>query len=205
MTIEHREIADSGRHEPKHGSSAVAGEVLSSLGNDQTGFRTLDVIHTDLLLGQDFTDQALTLAGQEMKVTLGVAQQSSGGEVSIDDTGLVTFLQAGTYFLRLTLRPKRIGTAGAASLMIKTELNGILVPPATRQITIDGEEAGSFSASFNLTAKANDTICAIAMYDVQPGSDNAGFYTYSQTSATVPAEWPDTPSAQVRISKVEVV
>ena len=203
MSIEHKDMPEAGRHQPRGGSTAEAGEALVSLGSDQTEFRKLDVVHTELMLAQDFSDQVLTVAGQEARITAGAEKTSLGGEVHLSDIGVITFLKPGTYFLRLTIRPKRVGTSGEASMMIKTVLNGSMIPSATRQISIDGSEAGSFSASFNFTASTNDTIAAVLLYDFQPGSDAAGLYPYVAQNAAVPAEWPDTPSAQVRISKVE--
>jgi hypothetical protein len=203
MTIEHRDIPDAGRHEPKHGSAAEAGQVLTSLGNDQTEFKNLGFDTTDECFFQSTEPQWRDVGGTTQVINYGDGGTSENGDFTVSNLGLITFNFTGTYDMQLKMRAAREGTAGTASLMFKPRFNGDPLPVSTTEVNISGSDGSATAVVDTFISQpvtVGDTLEYVMLYDIQPGSDRAGVAPFFHTNAPTASHWPPTPSASIKLT-----
>jgi hypothetical protein len=203
--VEHVSIADSDRHEPKHASTAVSGQVLKSVGGGLTAFSLPTYAElTDkpnaqgyltILTGQSVAaSQQPSAVGTPLIVEFGVAQTTTN--VSLSALGNITFNVAGQYELTFFLRFGRTTAAGDAYLFNRVLLNGaqVLNSNALRLSTQD--IITPFSTTLKINANVGDVFRMEIMRD-SAGINNGGLFQVIPTLGG----WSPAPSATVSISK----
>ena len=196
--MEHVDIPDSERHELKGASTASSGQVPKADGEGGTSFESLSLSTSDFLNASTTTSQLIT-AGTIATVLFSDSEVTSeGGAVSLSAAGLVTFNEAGVYYIRSSIATGRDATSGTASLFYRLYINDTVYPPA--HITVDDSSDSAFNISNNLvfTREAGDTLKVEMLYD--SGSGNAG----PMVSSPIYAGWADSPGASMYIAKLEV-
>lgn len=209
---EHVDIVDGERHEPKGASTAVAGQVLKSLGGGATSFGSVDyseisntptptLSQTDGIFKASFVDQLLADVGDTLTVEYGTLETSPGGSVTVATDGNITFNQDGVYFVRFELFPGRTSSGSVSTLFFRLINDG--VPGTARSITIDdagGNQTMGFVESEVAFIPAGTVLSIELLKDVD-GGGSAGLVTVTATTAG----WGTAPSAVLAVNKFEVV
>lgn len=203
--VEHVAILDADRHEPKHASTAISGQLLKSTGAGATAFSFLSWAevqskptvsgYTTVLLGQSVAaSQQPTAVGTPLKIEFGPAQTTA--DVSLSAAGNVTFNTAGQYLITLFFRFGRTTEAGDAYLFNRLLVNGtqVLNSNALRLSTQD--IVVPFSSSVGLTVSAGQVFTTEILRDAA-GVNNGGLFQLTPSLAG----WAAAPSATIVVSK----
>lgn len=134
MTVQHKDIPDAQRHEPKGASTATTGQALFSSGAGATEFRQIDFadiggtptfsLSSVLELESYSIVNQTTTSNTEKTVAYGAAAATDNVDLTVD--GVVTFLTAGTYFITVDLSAGLISGSGGSGVFIKEVVNGSL-------------------------------------------------------------------------------
>lgn len=215
MAIEHKDIPEANRHEPKGATFANPGEVLVASTGDATLFRNLvqsDIIDlpspipsefvvTDFLMASDYTDQVSSIAGNVQGITFGAADVSVGGSISLDVNGEFTINSAGTYLIKVVLALGRSSGAGASQLFIRGIIDGVPTD-STRSVTMNDSGVSSvcmITETF-LGPQVEDThFCFEQLLDSNGGGD-----TGLMVASPVSQPWADSPSAYAVVYRLGI-
>lgn len=203
--VEHVTIADADRHEVKHASTALAGQVLKSTGLGQTafGFPT----YTELLAKPSVTAYTTVLTGQSvaasqqpgsvgtpLQIEFGPAQAAT--DVSLSAAGALTFNTSGQYLITLYFRFGRTTGAGDAFLFNRILVNGAQVLNSNAVRLGSQDIVVPFSASVGLTVSAGQVFTTQILRDAA-GVNNGGLFQLTPSLAG----WAAAPSATIVVSK----
>lgn len=203
--MEHVSIPDADRHEPKHASTAINGQVLKATGGGATNFSFLDwsevtgkpsvVGYTTLLTGQSVAaSQQPSALGTPLKVEFGTAQSTA--DVTLSATGDVTFVTSGQYLITLFLRYGRTTATGDAYIFNRLLLNGAQLLNSNALRLGSQDIVVPFSTSISLTATAGQVFTTQIMRD-SAGVNNGGLFQLTPSLAG----WAAAPSATIIVSK----
>jgi hypothetical protein len=203
--MEHVSIPDADRHEPKHASTAIAGQVLKSTGAGATVFafptwtellaKPTVAGYTTVLRGQSVSPtQSPTGLGVPLKIEFGVAQTVT--DVSLSVTGDLTFLTAGQYLITLFFRFGRTTGVGDAYLYNRLLVNGVQLLNSTGLRLGSQEIVVPFSATVGLTVTAGQVFTTELLRD-SAGVNNGSLVQLVPTLAG----WAPAPSATIIVSK----
>lgn len=204
--MEHKDIPDAQRHEPRGASTATSGEVLVSTGSGATEFRFLTA--ADLQGGVPLSGYSLKLNGSStsatqnpsavdtpLQVNFGVAQTTT--DVSLSDTGTLTFNTAGKYLLTVFLRFGRTSGTGTAVVLNRLLIDGVQVLKTNAIALTDVAATIPFSATLLFDVAAGQT------FKMQIARDSAGVNNGGLTSTPVTTlPWQPVPSASIAVYKL---
>ncbi len=199
MAIQHRDIPDAERHEPKGASTATAGQVLSADGAGAATFvnpNTLTNITLSSTLENTSTvDQSPTAVDTPLQVSFGPLVANS--DVSIAAIGTVTILTAGVYSITFNMNMGRTNNVGTSILFARLLVND--TPTGFVQVNKIEEAINvrPFNAQVMRAFSANDTIKVQVIRD-SAGANDGGLITLNP----VLSGWADSPSAAIRIQKI---
>lgn len=140
MTIQHDVIADPFIHEPKGASSANLGDVYVSDGAGSGTWTTMptSIQTTPIAVYNDYTTQAPLVVDSPLQVTFGSGGVSAGGEMTMDNAGLLTINTAGYYRLSVLFHFARSGgNAGVAEVYGRFLVNGNQGSAVTVHVELD--------------------------------------------------------------------
>lgn len=198
MAIEHRNIPDAQRHEPKGASTAAAGTVLSANGIGGTEFvdpRTLDNTLTSVVLeAANYSDQVPVALDTAYQVTFGSPQSNT--DITLAADGSITINTTGYYLAVLNVNFGRTTGAGEAYLLLRVTVNGTptgfvqgaKLPDENQFAPIQLQMEGTFSAG---------TVFRIQILRDSVGIDNGGLYGVNPNTVG----WDNIPSAWIRVKK----
>lgn len=203
--VEHVSISDADRHEPKHASTAVSGQVLKSIGSGSTAFNFISwsevqskptsVGYTTVLTAQSLAaSQQPSAVSTPLKVEFGAAQTTA--DVSLSSVGNLTFNTSGQYLITLFFRFGRSTAAGDAYIFNRLLINGAQI------LNSNGFRLGSqditvpFSANVGLTVTAGQVFTTEILRDAA-GINNGGLIQLTPTLAG----WSPAPTATMIVSK----
>lgn len=203
--VEHVNIQDSDRHEPKHASTALSGQVNKSIGG---GFTTYDFMswseiqnkpsvqgYTTVLSGRSVAaSQQPAAVGTPLKVEFGPLQTTA--DVSLSATGDVTFITGGQYLIDLFFRFGRTTAAGDAYIFQRLLLDGAQVLNSNAVRLGSQEIVVPFSAAIPFTVLAGQVFSVQIMRD-STGINNGGLFQLTPALSG----WAAAPSATIVISK----
>lgn len=202
--VEHVNIIDTDRHEPKHASTAVINQSLVSNGDGTTQFRFYsyaDLLAKPVSAGYRGVMTAFSLVNQNpagldtpLQVTFGGAQ--SNANVSMSALGTLTFLTAGDYAVGLILRQGRVAGGGTATLLTRFLFNGVQGLNSNVAVLPDATSTDPFSVTLFFTVVAGDTFKLEIMRDSST-ANLGGLVTMTPVVGT----WNPVPSATLVISK----
>lgn len=203
--MEHVLIPDADRHEPKHASTALLGQVLKSAGAGVTAFSFIDwseiankptvTGYTSQLSGASVAaSQQPAVVGTPLKIEFGPAQTTAN--VLLSATGDVTFVTAGQYLITLFLRFGRTSATGDAILFNRLLINGTQILNSNALKINDQGLIVPFSANILLTVSAGQVFTTEIMRDAA-GVNNGGLFQLTPTLAG----WAACPSATIIVSK----
>lgn len=179
--MEHVDIPDGERHEPKGAGSASANQVLRSTGSGNTTFSFLTKASFPSVVSRGFElvlNGASTALLQEPsavdtphQIEFGAAQTTASASLSA--AGVTTINQAGTYAVSVFFRFGRTSSAGNAILLNRVLVNGAQVLN-TNSISIpDSAATTPFSATLMFDFEVGDTISFQIARD-GAGANNGG-------------------------------
>jgi len=203
--MEHVLISDADRHEPKHASTALVGQLLKSAGAGVTAFSYLDwsevtnkptvTSYTTILTGTSVAaSQQPSATGTPLKVEFGPAQTTAN--VTLSATGDLTFVTAGQYLITLDFGLGRTAGAGDAYLFNRFLIGGTQFGSSTAFRMPDQTVVTPYSVSFGVTVTAGQVFTTEILRDAA-GINSGGLFQLTPTLAG----WAASPSASISVSK----
>lgn len=197
--VEHRNIIDAERHEPKGAGSATSGFILSSIGSGATSFidpKTLKVVSVaSVLEAANLSTQ--NPSGTDVATQVSFGAGGSNSDVTITGGGDVNINSTGLYFLTFNLSFGRTGTSGIAIMAARVLLNGSAIG-YTQGVTIDGAtDTTPCEISMLRSFTAGDVIKVQYVRD-SAGTNAGGLVVVDPTLAG----WATSPSALARVQKI---
>lgn len=203
--VEHVSILDVDRHEPKGASTAGLNQVLHSDGDGTTTWKSVSYNnlankpvpqgYTLVLTGASTAaTQQPTALNTPLQIEYGVAQTTT--DVTLSNTGLVTFNTAGQYAVTVFNRFGRTTAVGTAILFNRILKNGVQLFNSNSISMLDDAATTPFSATLMLDIAQGDTFTQ-EIYRDSAGVNNGGLLQ------TVPnlAGWLNSPTATLIIAK----
>lgn len=203
--MEHVNIPDSQRHEPRGASTAASGQTVFSNGDGTTSFRyitpsdipglSLNGYEPVLTSYSQAVTQNPSALDTPLQVSFGAA--STSPNVSLSDTGTITFNTAGEYLVTLFLRFGRTTGAGTAILLNRLLYNDVQTLRSNAIAMSDASATIPFSATLLFEAQPGDTLKMQIARD-SAGMNNGGLVRTVPT--TLP--WEISPTASVIVYKL---
>ncbi|MND20266.1 hypothetical protein D3C87_989700 [compost metagenome] len=203
--VEHVNIIDSDRHEPKHASTALANQALVSNGNGTTSFKFYsydDLINKPTFVGYQQVLSGFSTAASQSPAALDTPLQIEFGagsatpSATLASNGTLTFNIAGDYIITLFLRFGRTAGAGTSITLNRFLINGVQGLNSNAVKLPDQDSVIPFSTSLNVSATAGMTFQLQIMRD-SAGNNNGGLFRILPTVAG----WNLCPSATIVVSK----
>lgn len=203
--VEHVAITDADRHEPKHASTAISGQVLKSTGGGATAFNfmtwaeiqskpVVNAYTTVLTAHSTAASQQPSATGVPLKVEFGPAQTFA--DVSLSSVGNLTFNTSGQYLISLFFRFGRTTGAGDAYIFNRLLINGTQILNSNALRLGSQDIVVPFSASVGLTVAAGQVFTTEILRDAA-GVNNGGLIQLTPSLAG----WASAPTATIIVSK----
>ncbi|MCW8842760.1 MAG: hypothetical protein OQK00_05030 [Rhodobacteraceae bacterium] len=202
MTIEHRDIQESGLHEPKGVSLATANQVYVANGSG-SGVWTNSLSNASNIKVDRVLDGLSLAASQEptavdtpIQIEFGAAQNTSEDPVMIDALGVLTFNEEGTYRLKVSLAVGRTGGAGVSELYARALVDGVQAGQSIHFKIGSSDEYLPYSDEAWLNIPAGTTVCYELLRD-STGNNSGGLFSGQPTLVG----WNDNPNAAIRVER----
>lgn len=206
MALQHVDIGDADRHEPKHADTAVNKTVCMSNGDGTTSFNPVnynDLVGVPTFSVLTLSNSGFSTAASQLPSAVNTPLQvefgagSVGTDVTISSLGLVTFNTAGKYLVMLDLNVSRTAAAGIAEILVRTLVNTTQVGNSFGVSMDNNLSAHHLYKPIIVSVSALDTFKVEFIRD-STGINNGGLYKFT----TSLAGWTDIPSAGIRVYKV---
>jgi len=203
--IEHKDIVDAQRHEPKGAGSAIINHVLTSNGDGTTEFKDpnglVDVgnLTFDTQLTGFSTASSQQPASQDspIKVEFGAAQGTVSSPVQLDVAGKLTFNEAGAYRVRAIFQYGRTGSTSQADLFARAIVNGAQIGNSV------GAAVDTAGILISSSIESWVVLPAGAELEYELVRDSSGTNAGGLFSATpTVAGWNFAPSASITIDRI---
>lgn len=203
--VEHVNIVDGQRHEPKGASTAVNNQVAHSNGDGTTTFKFIDynnIINKPTLFAPNtvlsaFSSAAQTPVALDTPLQINFGSPQSNTDITLAANGTITFNTAGTFAITLLLRYGRTGGAGNAILLTRFLINDVQGLNTNSVSLPDATSITPFSVTLLFTVTAGTT------FKLQLVRDSAGINNGGLTALTPSiAGWNVAPSATVVVTKL---
>lgn len=200
--IQHRDIPESGLHEPKGASTAASGTVYVADGVGSGSWEEIQLTPPDLQIERLL--DALSTAGSQqpagtdtpLQIEFGGAQLTPSDPVSLSSTGVLSINQAGTYRIKLSVAAGRTGGAGVSNLYFRALINGIQAGQSVHLKVDSSDIYVPYSDEAWLTVPAGVQITYEVIRD-STGNNSGGLF---QSTPTAPG-WASNPSAALRVER----
>jgi hypothetical protein len=203
--VEHVNILDPDRHEPKHASTALANQALVANGDGTTQFKFYsynDLSNKPTFVGYQQVLSGFSTSASQAPAALDTPLQVEFGAgvataaATLAANGTLTFNIAGDYIVTLFLRFGRTAGPGTSILLNRFLINGVQGLNSNAVKLPDQDSIIPFSTSLNVAATAGMTFQLQIMRD-SAGINNGGLFRILPTVAS----WNLCPSATVVVSK----
>lgn len=203
--VEHVDMPDSGRHEPKGASTAINGQVLVSNGDGTTSW-----VHVSTLVDpSNFTIESVfessSTAGTQtpsavdtpLQVEFGPAVNGPPDPAQMAANGLITINTAGMYKISVNLQCGRTGSAAGVSKLLVRKLINSTQSNTTSTVFMSGSDTllEHHDESW-LVFEAGDTL----VYQIMQDSTGAAEGGLILTDPTV-VGWDSSPTASIRVER----
>ena len=204
MTIEHKNIQESGLHEPKGASTATLGQVYVSDGAGSGSWGIVPSTFDPKTMVVERLLDATSLAASQQPVAVdtpvqlefGAAQNTVSDPVMISAAGAVTINTAGTYRIKLSFAYGRTGGAGVSELYFRALIGGTQAGQSIHAKVSSADVYIPFTDEAWLTLPAGMVITYELMRD-SSGNNSGGIFSGSPT----PVDWNDNPCAALRVER----
>ena len=199
MSVQHKDIPDSGRHEPKGASTATNGTVLTSTGDGKTTWKLPpkgSVIKTEVFRAKsELAVQEPTGLGVAGVVQISLGVKQSTVHVDLDTVGTLTINQPGTYDIQVSGRFGRSSAVGVSMILARLLINDVQAGDPVAYRLDDGEFTIPYEVGFGTTFGGGEQLKFELMREL---IDDGGLRSYT-------SEWGVIPCATIVIDKYEVV
>lgn len=203
--VEHVNILDADRHEPKGASTAATNQVLHSDGDGTTTWKFVDydnlvnvptpVGYQQVLSGfSSAASQAPTALDTSLQIEFGAGSVTTNATLAAD--GTLTFNTAGDYNVTIFLRFGRTSGVGTAIMLNRFLINDVQGLNSNAIKLNDADLIVPFSTSLVITATAGMTFKLQIARD-SGGINNGGLFRVLPTVLA----WNLAPSATIVVSK----
>lgn len=205
MSIEHKDIVDGERHEPKGAGTAVLDTVLKSDGDGTTSWVSVDTLIPEGATTMERVLEAFNPSTSAepsgvdipLQIPLGNAQFTPSDPVMLANDGTVTFNEAGLYHVRVSTQYGRTGGAGEARLHARSLANGVQIGD-TLSATLDAASTLiPLSVQSWVTVPAGTTFTYEVIRD-SSGNNSGGLFAGPVSAAG----WTDSPCASIRVERL---
>ena len=204
--VEHVLIPDVDRHEPKHASTALAGQALVANGDGTTKFEFLNYDSLSnvpavagyrqvLYSSSSAASQAPSATNTPLQVEFGPNQVQT--DVTLSSTGTLTFNTTGDYIIGLFMRFGRTSGAGAAILFNRLLVNGVQALNSNSLKLNDQDIVIPFSATLPIHVTGAGSTFKVQIMRDSAGINNGGLYQLSPSLAG----WNTSPSSSLVVYK----
>ena len=203
--VEHVNIADGQRHEPKGASTAATNQVAHSNGAGGTVWKFIDysVITNPptpfapvaVLSAYSSASQSPSAVDTPLQINFGSPQTTTHASLAAD--GTLTFNTAGTYTITLFLRFGRTTGAGNAILVSRFLINNVQGLNSNAVSMPDSNTIVPFSTTLLYTVTAGTTFKLQILRD-SSGINNGGLFALTP----VLSGWNVAPSATLVVNKL---
>ena len=204
--VEHVNIADADRHEPKGASTAATGQFLSANGDGTTTFTYInygDLVNLPTPAGYKFLLAGASIAAAQLptaldtplQVEFGPAQSAPG--VSLSAAGALTITEPGDYLINLFFRFGRVTSAGLAVVLNRLLVNGVQILNSTGYKLPSNDFVFPFSATIPLTVTTVPAVFTSQILRDSAGVNEGGLYRLDPTVVA----WNSAPTATISVSK----
>lgn len=200
MAIEHRDIPDGERHEPKGAGSAPKDYFMVSNGIGGTTWQPRpkeSIALTQHLLAQDLTIQSITSNNTPQRVTFGAAQGNSGSPVQLASNGIMTFNKTATYFVTITLNFGLVLSGTGAMFFYVDHTGGDIYDNGLQGVHPSLGDVIPVTTSFWAYLEQGATMTVNMVRD-SAGSSTGGLQPFDTTLGSLPV----VPSAFIRIFSI---
>lgn len=202
MTIEHKNIAEAGLHEPKGVSVATSGQVYIADGAGSGVWS--DALVTPSDIGIERLLDGLSVAASQTPVALdtplqiefGPAVNTPTDPAMLDAAGKLTINETGTYRIKISVAIGRTGGAGVSELFIRALVNGVGAGQTIHTKISSSDFYLPYSDEAWLTLPAGTEITYEVVRD-SAGNNSGGLF---QSTPTL-AGWAKNPSAALRVER----
>lgn len=193
------QAADSSLNLAETGLQTAAGVTNFAAGVQSKGSPVLfggEV--TEVLRGSSTVNQAPASLGVPVDISFGAA--ASNALVSLSAAGVITFLQSGTYAVRVKMQMGRATNAGASIIATRMLKNGVQFGSPDVTIIENSAQIHVKESRVAITVNANDTVSFQLARETQ-GVNFGGLVAFPMTDAL--ASWGIAPSALVVIEQFQ--
>lgn len=204
--VEHVNIPDADRHEPKGASTAATGQFLSANGDGTTTFTYInygDIVNLPTPAGYRHVLSGASIAASQLPTALdtplqiefGAAQSVSGASLSA--AGALTITEPGDYLISLFFRFGRTTAAGVSVMLNRILINGTQVLNSTGYKLPSADYVIPFSATIPVTVDSVPAVFTSQIVRDSGGVNDGGLYRLTPTAVA----WNPAPSATIAVSK----
>ena len=203
--VEHVNILDADRHEPKGASTAALNQVLHSDGDGTTTFKFVDygnLTNVPTPVGYQQVLSGFSTAAAQNPSGLDVALQVEFGagvvttDATLSSAGLLTLHTPGDYFITLFTRFGRTADPGTSIMLNRFLVNGVQGLNSNAIKLPDQDSVIPFSAGLIVEATAGTTFALQILRD-SGGINNGGLFRILPTTVA----WNIAPSSTIVVSK----
>lgn len=203
ITTEHKNIQESGLHEPKGVSTAILGQVYISDGAGSGSWSTPPLVASEIGIERlldassvaSTQDPTGTSDGDAIQVEFGPAQLTSSDPVNLGVDGTLFVNTTGLYRIKVAMQFGRSGGAGVAEMLFRVTVNGT---QAGRTIAakIDSADVDSY---FENDSWLELPAGAEIRYEIM--RDSSGVNQGGLISVTPTGTWAFAPTAALRVER----
>lgn len=203
--VEHVNILDADRHEPKGASTAALNQVQHSDGDGTTTWKSVDynnIVNTPVPKGYTLVLTGASAAVSQQPGAVNTPMQIEYGplqtttDATLSAAGLLTFNTDGQYAVTLFTRFGRTTAAGTAILFNRILRNGTQTLNSNSISMVDDAAVIPFSATILMDVVAGDNFSQ-EIYRDSAGVNQGGLF---QTSPSL-GGWLTSPTATIVVSK----
>lgn len=203
--MEHVNIPDSQRHEPRGASTAASGQTIFSNGDGTTSFRFitpsdisgLGLNGYDLVLSSASISSTQNPTGLNTPLQVNFGPTASSTAASLSSSGTLTFNQEGEYLVTVFLRFGRTTGAGTATILNRLLLNDAQTLRTNVVSLTDSAAVIPFSASMLFRTSPGDTLKMEIARDGS-GVNNGGLVSVTPSIMG----WSASPTASILVYKL---
>jgi hypothetical protein len=202
MSIEHKDIPEDGLHEPKGVSTASLNQAYISDGSGSGSWENALLNPANIKIERLLDGLSLAASQQPsgvdlpLQVEFGAAQGTVADPVMLSSEGELTFNQAGTYRIKISVATGRTGGAGVSEIYVRALVNGVQAGQSIHA------KVGSSDLFIPYTDEAwlNLPAGVVITYEIvrdSAGNNSGGLFSGSPTLV----DWNDNPCAAIRVER----
>lgn len=203
--VAHAVLTGADLHEPKGVATAAANKVYVTNGAGSGSFQDYVVpgatvvtgSYEEVLVASSFSNQNPSGLDSPLTVTFGGAVGGGSDPVQIDSGGLITFNEAGYYWVRIFLGLGRSGNTSVARMFSRVLLDGNLVEQVNVNLLESNSDVRPYVISLPMQVLANQ-VMLVEIARGSSGNNDGGLFSITPGVTG----WSAIPSASLRVGRM---